>query len=340
MKNISENDWNLHFTKRGISKDLAATYMDYIRKLYNSSSPVIFEFEHLSRLIGVDEHQLQSMVYSSSSFYRKFNMKKRSGGIREINAPYPSLLMCQDWIYRNILISKPVHDSAHGFVPGRSIFSNASIHLGAKCLLKMDLKDFFPSIKINWVVKYFSDIGYADNISFCLASLCCKDGMLVQGASTSPYLSNILLVGLDKRLSLLSMKYGLKFTRYADDMTFSGAYIPHKFISIVSSVINDYGLMVNIDKTRLQIDSNQKIVTGLSVAGETLTIPRKHKRKIRQEVHFIRRYGLVSHVSKLKERNPFHLESLIGKFNFWLQAEPGSLEAKESIEFLKELKSY
>lgn len=338
MKKISYDSWRKYFLSRGISPDYVQAYLSYIEKLSSTSSPVIFEFEHLSKLIGVEYDALRSMVNSPSSYYRVFNIKKRAGGLREIHAPYPSLLMCQDWIYRNILLSKPVHAAAHGFVPGRSIFSNASKHLGKKCLLKMDVKNFFPSIKINWVINYFQTIGYADNVSFYLASLCCSDGALVQGSSASPYISNLLLYGLDARLSKLAKSYGVEYTRYADDLTFSGDYIPHFFIGFVTEIVADYGLSVNEGKTRLKIGDGQKIVTGLSVAGEKLKIPREHKRRMKQELHFIRKYGYLSHMAKQKRRDPFALESLLGRFSFWLQAEPDSSDARGGVEYLKSIR--
>lgn len=337
MNKLVVREWVKHFERRGISQGLVDAYIPYVKKLSSSNSPVIFEFEHLSRLIGVDQHELRKMVNASHAFYRSFQIKKRSGGVREIYAPYPSMLMCQDWIYKNILINKPVHSAAHGYIPGRSIFTNASVHLNSKCLLKMDLKNFFPSIPINWVVNYFLGLGYADNVSFYLAALCCSDGKLVQGASTSPYLTNLLLRHLDARILLLANSYGLKFTRYADDLTFSGGYIPHKFVGIVTGVVSQYGLEVNHKKNRLQIDSNQKIVTGLSVAGEELTVPRKFKRELKMELHIIRKYGYASHVSKMKVRSPFYIESMIGKLNFWLQAEPGNADVLLGIKLMRDI---
>ena len=335
MNEAVVRSWCKHFERRGISRELIESYRPYIQKLCETSSPVIFEFEHLSLLIGVEQHELRKMVNASHAFYRSFQIKKRSGGLRKIYAPYPSMLMCQDWIYNNILINKPVHSAAHGFVPGRSIFSNASAHLNSKCLMKIDLKDFFPSIPINWVVNYFLSLGYADNASFYLAALCCNEGRLVQGSSTSPYLTNILLKSLDERISLLAKSYDLNFTRYADDLTFSGEYIPHKLIGIVTEIITQYGLVVNDKKTKLQIGSNQRIVTGLSVAGSMLAVPRKFKRDLKLELHFIKKYGYGSHVSKMKIRNPYYIESLIGKLNFWLQAEPSNMDALSGIKLLK-----
>lgn len=326
MKKI--NEWKRFFLTRGIPKEVIDQHLDQIRLLSASGSPIIFEVEHLSLLLGVEYLTMQAMINGTSKFYREFTIKKRSGGSRTIHAPYPSLLQCQDWIYQNILLNCAVHDNAHGYIPGRSIFTNASPHLNCKVLLKMDLKDFFPSIGIGWVINFFSGLGYSQGVSYALASLCCNKDSLVQGASTSPYLTNILLHGLDRRLARLASKNYLNYTRYADDMTFSGGYISSKLPALVESIVLDYGLVLNTRKTRLMINKNKKIVTGLSVAAETLRITRELRRSIKQAVHYIERYGFLSHVSQEKIKDPFYLDSILGKVNFWLQAEPDNSDAK------------
>lgn len=198
----------------------------------------------------------------------------------------------------------------------------------------MDLKDFFPSIGIGWVVNLFSGLGYSHGVSYALASLCCNNGCLVQGASTSPYITNILLHRLDERLTKLAFKSNLKYTRYADDMTFSGGYISNKLPALIEFIVNDYGLVVNTTKTKLMINKNKKIVTGLSVAADTLRITRELRRSIKQAVHYIERYGFLSHVSQEKIKDPFYLDSILGKVNFWLQAEPHNSDAKNCRDVL------
>ncbi len=291
----SVQEWKRFFLSRGISNELIESYLAQISLLANTRSPVIFELEHLSLLVGVKYEVLLNMIRGSASYYRTFSIKKRAGGERIIEAPYPSLLQCQNWIYHQILLKNPVHDCAHGYVPGRSIFTNATVHLGCNTLLKMDFKDFFPSVGIGWVVNFFSTLGYTKDVAGSLAALCCNKGRLVQGASTSPYLTNILLYGLDDRLFKLSARSGLRYTRYADDLTFSGGYISTNFVSVVSSVVSEFGLVVNESKTRLLIEKNKKLVTGLSVAGSSLKITREMRRSITKDVFYIGKYG-CSHI--------------------------------------------
>ncbi|MNJ24090.1 reverse transcriptase [compost metagenome] len=333
MRKIEE--WNRFFLSRGVSQEIIESHLARINKLVESGSPIIFENEHLSLLLGIKYDVLLKMVNGSSSFYRQFTIKKRLGGVRVIEAPYPSLLHCQDWIYKNILLKVPVHDCAHGFVPGRSIFTNAKVHLSCSTLLKMDLKDFFPSIGIGWVINFFSGLGYSEMVAYSLAALCCNYGRLVQGSATSPYLTNILLYKLDERLGRIASKYGLRYTRYADDLTFSGRYISKNVPPLISAIVGEFGLTINDSKTRLLIEKNKKLVTGLSVAGDSLRITRELRRTIKKEVFYIKKFGFQSHISQSKIRDPFYLESISGKVSFWLQAEPTNTEALECRNILK-----
>lgn len=338
-KTKTKNAWKRYLEDRGLDPDLLSEYIPYINNLIDNGVPVILELEHLSFLMGVKYDEFVKIVNSPKDYYREFSIPKKRGGKRLIKSPYPSLLTCQNWVYENILLNSEIHDCAHGFVHKKSIITNATPHLDSKILLKMDLEDFFGSIPINWVINYFYELGYAKNVCFYLASICCLNDALPQGAPTSPYLSNILVSHLDLRLEKLSRLYSISYTRYADDLTFSGNYIPHNFISIIEGIVDSFGLTVNKNKTRLHLSKGQRIVTGISVAGDSLKIPRGLKRQIRKEVHFIRKYGYLSHVSKLKINNPNYLDSLIGKVNFWLQVEPRDEFALSSRDFLRKVRN-
>ncbi|WP_335922283.1 retron St85 family RNA-directed DNA polymerase [Shewanella algae] len=331
--------WELYFKDRGISSNLITRYLEYVRKLSDKNLPIIFEVEHLSALIGIDTDALYKMIHSTTSFYREFRIPKRKGGERLISSPYPSLLLCQSWIYENILKKDNVHPCAHAYSPGRSILTNAKTHVKSKAILKMDMENFFPSLSFNWVVKYFSTLGYPNNLSFSLASLCCLNDELPQGAATSPALSNILLSSLDKRLYRLSKSYSLKYSRYADDLAFSGEYIPHKYIKIVNNIVEDYGLKINNNKTALIIGGKQKIITGISVKGDEIEVPRKYKRELKKELYFIQKYGLLSHISKRKIKNPNYIHSIEGKLRYVLQVEPTSELAINGLKIIAEYKS-
>jgi retron-type reverse transcriptase len=329
--------WRTYFRDRGLPSEISDGYISYAKRLQEKDFPVIFEFEHLSLLLGLNIDPLSRMVASPNNFYREFYIPKRNGGKRKILAPHESLLSAQRWILENILEKVKIHEAAHGFCRGKSIKSNASIHLGSDCLLKMDLKNFFPSIPISWIINVFKDIGYAPNVAYYLASLCCHNEVLAQGASTSPALSNIILKSLDNRLSKLAENSLLRYSRYADDLTFSGKKISHSFSNVVSSIVLDYGLEINSEKTRLKLHHGSRIITGISISGKRLSVPCKFKREIKNEVFFIKKFGILSHKANRKITNPNYLHSLLGKISFWLYVEPDDISAQSARNLIVEV---
>lgn len=336
------NNWNDFYKSKGIADDLRVKYLNYIEILLDNNAPIIFDFQHLALLLGRQSFYLASVVNSPNNHYREFKIKKRSGGFRLITAPFPALLEMQEWIYHNILIQIPVNPCAHGFTEKKSIISNSKLHTGQKELLKLDLKDYFPSIKINRIIDVFKKLGYPNIISFYLASICTFEESLPQGAPTSPILSNIISKKLDKRLMSLSKKFKLRYSRYADDLTFSGDNVPSIFIKYVTEIITSEGFTINEKKTRLyknnpQQIKNKRIVTGISVSEEKIKIPRKYKRELKQELHYIFTFGFQSHISKKKIKKINYIYSLIGKVNFWLSVEPENKYAIESKNKLVEI---
>jgi RNA-directed DNA polymerase len=319
--------WRGFFESKGLREDFKIAYLNYISVLLEHNVPIIFDFDHLCLLMGRKKHYMSSIINSSLNHYRKFQIKKRNGGFREINTPYPALLEMQYWIYSNILQKIPINSSAHGFAFKKSIITNSKLHSGQKELLKLDLVDFFTSIKINRIIHVFKHVGYTNEIAFYLASICTYDEYLPQGAPTSPCLSNIVALKLDDRLIKFAKKFGLRYTRYADDLTFSGESIPAKFIEYISDIIHSEGFNVNSAKTRLYKKPGKRIVTGISVLKKEISLPRDYKRQLKLELYFIFKYGFDSHVKKQKIRKSNYLLSLLGKINFWISVEPQNATA-------------
>ena len=133
------NYWYSNFEKSGIKSEFVEKYMAYVSKLLNNNVPIIFDFNHLCLLLGRNGHYLASVVNSNVSHYRIFQIPKRSGGHRNISAPYPALLECQSWIYENILAKIKIHPAAQGFTTKKSIITNAKIHINQNHFLKIDL---------------------------------------------------------------------------------------------------------------------------------------------------------------------------------------------------------
>ena len=256
--------------------------------------------------------------------YYPFRIPKRDGTQREIWAPLPKLKHAQSWILTHILERLMVHGACHGFMPGRSILTNAMEHTNAQHIIKMDLKDFFPTITFPRVKGLFRKAGYRENIATLLALICTESPRqkveeggktfyiamgprcLPQGAPTSPAITNAICFSLDRRLEGLAAKQHYRYSRYADDLTFSlssnaiESEQPEQQASEeslkstqvstvlygVKSIVEDEGFKVNHKKTRILRNSGRQTVTGLVVNGEGLPrVSRAKKRNYRAAIH-------------------------------------------------------
>ena len=291
-------------------------------------------------LLGVEVNRLEEILNNVSGHYQEFWMRKRSGGYRMISAPDKDLQAIQSTIYSRILSSVTiVHPAAVGFRCGRSVVDNAAPHLGKRYVFKMDIHDFFGSIRSPRVRQTFKKIGYPENVSKVLGALCCLHRHLPQGAPTSPALSNIVGYEMDRKLAALAAEYGVTYTRYADDLTFSGDVFPkEQIIPQVKRIIRDEKFEPNHKKTHFMNQSSRKIITGVSVAsGVKLTIPKSKKREIRKNVYFILTKGLAEHQRRIGSHDPAYLKRLIGMLCYWRAIEPDNTYASDSIAALKRL---
>jgi hypothetical protein len=175
----------------------------------------------------------------SGSHYRTWTVPKRTGGERTITAPMPKLKALQRWALEHYFEKLPVHSAAHGFLPARSVLTNALAHVGADVVVKLDVKDFFPTISWKRVKGLLRKAGVSEQVATLLALLCTEaprqlvefreqtlyvatgQRCLPQGAPTSPAITNALCLRMDQRLSALARSLGCTYTRYADDLTFS-----------------------------------------------------------------------------------------------------------------------
>lgn len=279
--------------------------------------PPLDKPRELAEALGLTIPELRRLAYhreaASSVNYRRFTIPKRDGGERAIWAPLPKLMQAQRWILRNVVERLLVHGATHGFLAGRSIFTNAKLHTDSRIVVKLDIKDFFPTVTYPRVKGIFRQAGYREQIATLLALLCTEaprevveDGgktmyvslgprCLPQGAPTSPGLTNVICLKMDRRLTGLAKKLGWRYTRYADDMTFSlpskHKGEPHvgKLIGLVNPVVADEGFAVHPEKTRVARSGGRQAVTGLIVNGDgTPRVPRKLRRQIRAAIHNVK----------------------------------------------------
>lgn len=274
----------------------------------------------IAAAMGAPVGELRFLAYmrplSRVSHYRRFTIPKKTGGARLISAPMPRLKFAQYWLLDAVLAKVPVHEAAHGFVPGRSILTNARPHVGRDVVINLDLKDFFPSIDDRRVKGLFQGLGYYEATAQTLALIATEpdadeieiDGKrawiarggrrrLPQGAPSSPAITNLLCRRLDRRLSGLARKLGFTYTRYADDLTFSTSGEPARkvgtLLRAVRDVVRAEGFELHPDKTRVMRKGARQEVTGL-VVNERLGVPRAAIRKARAALHRASSRGLAS----------------------------------------------
>ena len=283
--------------------------------LQQKALPVFETEQQLALAMGISLNELAFLAYSRKvstvSHYRKFHLPKKSGGKRLISAPMPRLKKLQYWILKNILEKIPVHQQAHGFLTGRSIVTNAVPHLGKDTVINTDVKDFFPSVSFKRIKGLFVKLGYSTKIATMLALICTEalteeallDGkkyfvqngerVLPQGAPTSPAITNILCYRLDKRMQGIANKFSFSYTRYADDITFSGTAQQNNATAIVwhiKKVLQEEGFTMHPDKVRIMQKTNRQEVTGV-VVNKQLNISREKLRKFRALLHQLKKNG-------------------------------------------------
>lgn len=236
--------------------------------------------------------------------YRHFSIPKKSGGKRNIAAPSKGL--GHILYYVNILL-KAIYqpsDYAMGFVEGRSIVDNALRHIGQNYVFNTDLENFFPSIEQPrvWKRLQLKPFYFKQPIANILAGLCCikeknEDGtfryILPQGAPTSPLISNAICDNLDRRLNGLARRFGLHYSRYADDITFSSMrneFKKDEFRVELKRIIEGQNFKMNEAKTRLQKRGERQEVTGLIVSNKVNTSS-AYVAEIRNLLHIWEKYG-------------------------------------------------
>jgi hypothetical protein len=189
-------------------------------------------------------------------------------------------------------------DHAHGYIRGRSTLTNARIHAGLKNCVNADIRNFFGSITTGRVEQLFLALGMQAEGARLLARFVTIDGVLPLGLHSSPLISNLVCMELDSRLYALSQQYGSKYSRYADDITFSSnGDLPPKIE--IQSCLEEEGFVLSPTKFRVTKLGQAHYVTGLSISDSNPRIPRRLKRQIRQELYYARKFGLKSHLGRM-----------------------------------------
>lgn len=270
--------------------------------------------------------------------YKTFHIRKKSGGLREINAPCYQLgilLYIINIVLKAVYVPNP---SVMGFTEGRSVVDNAKMHVGHHYVFNIDLKNFFPSIPQArvWARLQLPPFNFTKEIAFVIAGLCCHTNseknacVLPQGAATSPLLTNAICDKLDRRMRGVAKRFGLHYSRYADDMTFSSMHNVYQensdFRKEIKRIIEEQGFTMNDDKTRLLRDGARQEVTGLTV-NSIVNVSRKYISDLRWLLHIWETEGYAKAYSKfypkykkekgyIKKGEPVMENVIGGKLNY------------------------
>lgn len=229
---------------------------------------------------------------------------KVSGSVRIIEAPKQHLKAVQRQILHGILDKVPTHANAFGFAKGRNCLLAANRHVGEQCVVRFDLKDFFPSIGAGRIFGLFRCLGYPYAVARLLTALCTsttpsrvvaclgipdtqhyRKPHLPQGSPASPALANLAVFTLDRRLSGLARRLNVNYSRYADDLSFSGdADCARVLLRAVPQVVEEEGFRLNGSKTRIMSRTSRQVVTGI-VVNERINIDRRTYDEVKAVIH-------------------------------------------------------
>ncbi|MCB1050010.1 MAG: RNA-directed DNA polymerase [Acidobacteria bacterium] len=298
----------------------------------------------LAKAMNISVGELRFLTFHrrvvKHSHYIRFHMPKKTGGTRLISAPMPRLKELQHWVLEHVLEKIPIHDSAHGFRKHHSIVTNAQPHVGQPMLINLDLKDFFPTLTYRRVKGLFRQLGYSESIATVLGLLCTEPEMdqvkldgqpfliakgdrhLPQGAPSSPMITNLICRRMDQRLAKLAASFGFIYSRYADDLSFSGAELDSRetgrLLKRIQNIVNHEGFVVHPHKTKICRSGQRKEVTGI-VVNSFCSVDRKTRKKIRAILHHIEKDGPSG---KNFGANPDVLEALLSYAQFMAMVNP------------------
>lgn len=241
--------------------------------------------EHLSSMLGFSTTALDDVSKNSNEYYRTFSIPKPNGTYRTIYDPQKTLKKIQDKIKQKLLMPINLSDMFQGGRKKGSTQKNAQMHAGQACVLNLDIKDFFPSIRTNRVMNIFKEMGCVDEVAAILSKLTTYRGSLPQGASTSSMIANLSVLSLGERLSTLCEKHKFKLSFYVDDITISGDEKLSRFKSVIQKIIQQEGFKLNKNKVALQRSSGSQKVTGLTINSGMPNIPKKYLRTLRATIH-------------------------------------------------------
>ncbi|MBQ8683638.1 MAG: RNA-directed DNA polymerase [Clostridia bacterium] len=301
------------------------------RIVYNELSSIELD-------LGFTAQQLYAVSNSLHRQYRQVKLPKANGGYRTLSIPSPLLKAIQRRITTVLLAQEPVSPYATAYRYGGGPLRNARQHVGRQMVVKLDIRGFFDHILYSDVKDAaFPADRYAEPLRVLLAMLCYYGDSLPQGAPTSPAISNIVLRSFDDAVGAWCRAHGIVYTRYCDDMTFSGPPEVTEVIPFVQAQLEQRGFYLNRRKMVVAHRGCKQTVTGL-VVNRRLNVPAGYRKKLRQELYYCRKFGLVQHLAHIGDTTPpmTYARRLLGRVNYVLAVSPDREEFREYRHYLTE----
>lgn len=242
----------------------------------------IWKKQHLAQRLNISLDTLEKVAGDIDSYCTIKPKPTKKGKIRDVAQTNSLLKFFQRSILDNLLTPLTISPNAHGAVPGHSSKTNATVHVGKKCVFGIDLKSCFPKIHSSRVRKLFEDgLGCSPTVAGLLTRLTTFDYHLTQGFSTSAALLNLMCLPLDEKMRAFITSKGLMYSRYIDDITISGDFITESTRDRIRELIIEEGLVLNHKKEFFSKGETAVIVTGLNINGDKPKVPRNYKRNLR-----------------------------------------------------------
>ena len=277
----------------------------------------------------LNEEYVKNIIARADYFYRNYKILKRNGTKRLISQAGPELKTLQYWVVSNILSKLPVSNSAFAYRKGLSIKNHANYHIGAKHILHVDIKNFFPSIHDKHLKSImdenknlFKDYDIT-NLSYYVNKICFRSNTLCIGTVSSPMLSNVIIYNFDEALSNYCRERDMKYSRYSDDFYISSSnYIPTKTLEFIESELNNLGFEINETKTKFFSNKYRQRVTGLILTEQRkISIGKERKDKIKKIIYEKLKHNngvsaeIIGYLSFLKDVEPTTYNNLIIKYS-------------------------
>lgn len=294
------------------------------------------ELSSLSFDLGFSPKALYALSNHTVSHYKTKLIPKSNGEVRTLHVPDGFLKAVQRSIADNILAYEYVSPHAFAYRHGTSILLNAKPHLGNKTVLKLDIRHFFDGITYPLIKeKVFTADKYSEANRILFSLLCVYKDSVPQGAPTSPVISNIVMREFDDKIGRICSSQKIVYTRYCDDMSFSGDFDTAVIKSVVKDELKKLGFFLNEKKTVIASDGQKKCITGI-VVNEKLNAPASYRDEIRKDVYYCRKYGIESHMNHIGADMDkiAYLYRLLGRINYVLSVDSENCEMKDYKSYI------